>query len=66
MPGLEPELGDAGNTVGSLSFDRNYGALFFENTANLEDRGFMAGYESGGGPNVIPGEANSSRSAVDI
>ena len=39
--------------VGSLSFDRNYGALFFENTADLSQRGFMAGYETGTGPNTI-------------
>ena len=41
------------DTVGSLSFDRNYGALFFENTANLEERGFMAGYETTTGPDTI-------------
>ena len=33
--------------AGSLSFDRNYGSLFWENTATLE-RGFMAGFEPPG------------------
>jgi len=46
-----PYTGDG--SVGSLSFDRNYGALFFENTADLSKRGFMAGYETSEGPNTI-------------
>lgn len=55
VAGSEPSTGTANNAVGSLSFDRNYGALFFENTANLEKRGFMAGYEGPEGPNTIDG-----------